>query len=58
MFLGALVIVGLYIIFSFEAQYTWGMIYALISSFLGALFAVLNGLFIKRMKPQSFLFTA
>ena len=47
-FLGALVIVGLYIIFSFEAQYTWGMIYALISSFLGALFAVLNGLFIKK----------
>lgn len=46
-FLGALVIVGLYIIFSFESQYTMGIVYALISSFLGAVFAVLNGLYIK-----------
>ena len=47
-FLGAMVIVGLYIIFSFESQYTMGIVYALISSFLGALFAVLNGLYIKK----------
>jgi len=46
-FLGAMVIGGLYIIFSFESQYTLGIIYALISSFLSALFAVLNGLYIK-----------
>lgn len=46
--LGLLVIVGLYIIFNFESQYKLGIIYALISSFLGALFSVLNGLFIKR----------
>lgn len=46
--LGLLVIAGLYIIFNFESQYTLGIIYALISSFLGALFAVLNGLFIKQ----------
>lgn len=49
--LGALVIVGLYIIFSLEAKYTWGIIYALISSFLGAFFAVLNGLFVKKYDP-------
>jgi drug/metabolite transporter (DMT)-like permease len=49
--LGALVIVGLYIIFSLEAKYTWGIIYALISSFLGALFSVLNGLFVKKYNP-------
>lgn len=47
-FLGAMVIAGLYIIFSFESQYTLGIIYALISSFLAALFAVLNGLYIKK----------
>jgi drug/metabolite transporter (DMT)-like permease len=46
--LGAMVVGGLYIIFSFESQYTWGIIYALISSFLSALFAVLNGLFVKK----------
>jgi drug/metabolite transporter (DMT)-like permease len=48
MFLGLLVIAGLYIIFNFESQYKLGIIYALIASFLGALFAVLNGLFIKK----------
>ena len=43
-----MVIIGLYIIFSFESQYTLGIIYALISSFLSALFSVLNGLFVKK----------
>jgi drug/metabolite transporter (DMT)-like permease len=46
--LGLLVIVGLYIIFNFQSQYALGIIYALISAFLSALFAVLNGLFIKK----------
>lgn len=46
--LGAMVVGGLYIIFKFESQYTWGIIYALISAFLSAVFAVLNGLFIKK----------
>jgi drug/metabolite transporter (DMT)-like permease len=46
--LGLFVIVGLYIIFNFESQYQLGIIYALISSFLGSLFAVLNGLFVKK----------
>jgi drug/metabolite transporter (DMT)-like permease len=54
--LGALVIVGLYIIFSLEAKYTWGIIYALISSFLGALFSVLNGLFVKKYDPGTISF--
>ncbi|QNM85966.1 DMT family transporter [Polaribacter pectinis] len=52
-FLGLLVIVGLYIIFNFESQYKLGVIYALISSFLGALFAVLNGLFIKKYSADT-----
>ncbi|MDG2194047.1 MAG: DMT family transporter [Polaribacter sp.] len=46
--LGMLVIGGLYIIFNFESQYSLGIMYALISSFLAALFSVLNGLFIKK----------
>ena len=46
--LGAMVVGGLSIIFTFESQYTWGIIYALISAFLSAVFSVLNGLFIKK----------
>ena len=55
-FLGLLVIVGLYIIFNFESQYKLGIIYALMSSFLGALFSVLNGLFIKKYNANSISF--
>ena len=47
-FLGLMVIGGLYIIFSFESRYTLGIVYALISSFLSALFSVLNGLFVRK----------
>ncbi|WKD86275.1 hypothetical protein KCTC32516_01642 [Polaribacter huanghezhanensis] len=46
--LGLLVIGGLYIIFNFETTYYLGIIYALISAFLAALFSVLNGIFIKK----------
>ncbi|MFY0631571.1 MAG: EamA family transporter [Flavobacteriaceae bacterium] len=51
-FLGLLVVVGLYIIFSFEPQYTLGIIYALISAFLSALFAVINALYVKKHKAD------
>ena len=51
--LGLIVIGGLSIIFTFESQYKLGIIYALTSSFLGSLFAVLNGLFIKRYNANS-----
>ncbi len=50
--LGLLVIFGLYIIFNFESQYLEGIIYALISASLSALFAVLNGLFVKEYKAE------
>lgn len=50
--LGLLVIGGLYIIFNFESQYALGIMYALISSFLSALFAVLNGLFVKEYEAD------
>ena len=54
--LGLLVIAGLYIIFNFESQYKLGIIYALIASFLGSLFAVLNGLFIKKHEADTISF--
>lgn len=51
-FLGLMVIVGLYIIFNFESSYLEGILYALLSAFLSALFAVLNGLFVKEYQPE------
>jgi len=48
LFFGVIVIAGLYLIFNVESQYTLGIIYALIASFLSALFTVLNGLYIKK----------
>ncbi|MEX6625538.1 DMT family transporter [Tenacibaculum salmonis] len=54
--LGLLVIGGLYIIFNFQSEYTLGIIYALISAFLSALFAVLNGLYIKKYDANTISF--
>lgn len=50
--LGLLVIVGLYIIFNFESKYSLGILYALIASFLSALFSVLNGMFVKKTDAE------
>ncbi|MCA6422337.1 MAG: DMT family transporter [Flavobacterium sp.] len=46
-FFGLLVVLGLYIIFNVEGNYFWGMITALISAFLSALFAVINSRLVK-----------
>lgn len=49
-FFGLIVIVGLYIIFDVEASYGFGIVLALISAFLSALFSVLNGKLAMRHK--------
>lgn len=54
--LGVGVVLGLYIIFNFESEYTSGILYALLASFLSALFSVLNGLFVKQYKPTQISF--
>jgi len=46
-FFGLLVVVGLYIIFNFEGDYYLGIILALTSAFLSALFSVVNGKYAK-----------
>jgi drug/metabolite transporter (DMT)-like permease len=50
-FFGLLVVVGLYIIFNVEGNYFWGMITALASAFLSALFAVINSKLVKSHDP-------
>ena len=46
-FFGMLVFAGLYIIFNVEGNYFWGIVTALTSAFLSALFAVINSKFVK-----------
>ncbi|KFD38509.1 permease [Schleiferia thermophila str. Yellowstone] len=50
--LGLSVVVGLYIIFNFETRYTLGIVIALTSAFLSALFSVINGIMVKTLKPN------
>ncbi|MCA0349016.1 MAG: DMT family transporter [Bacteroidetes bacterium] len=45
--LGILVIVGLYIIFNVKGNYFYGIVLALTSAFLSALFSVINSKFVK-----------
>jgi len=53
---GLLAIVGLYIIFQASTGYYLGILLALISAFLSALFSVLNGRFVQRYEAVSISF--
>ncbi|WP_430613491.1 DMT family transporter [Flavobacterium sp. JP2137] len=48
---GLIVIAGLTIIFSVEAQYVTGIVLGLISAFLSAVFSIINGKFAQRHEP-------
>jgi drug/metabolite transporter (DMT)-like permease len=50
--LGLLVILGLYLIFRVESNYFYGMIIALISSFLAAVFSIVNAQLVKKNRPS------
>ncbi len=50
-FFGLLVIVGLYIIFSFEGNYLNGILLALSSAFLSATFSIINGKYAVQYNP-------
>ena len=47
-FFGMIVFFGLFIIFKVEGNYTEGIIFALLSAFLSALFSVINSKFVKQ----------
>jgi drug/metabolite transporter (DMT)-like permease len=55
-FLGLMVIGGLYVIFRFEMNYWLGLIMAIASAFLSAVFTVINGKFTKRHSPYVLTF--
>lgn len=48
---GLIVIAGLYIIFKVEGQFFYGILLALTSAFLSALFSIINGKFAKEYNP-------
>ncbi len=49
---GLVVILGLYFIFNVGVEYTEGILLALVSAFLGAVFTLINGRLIKTHKPS------
>lgn len=55
-FFGLIVVVGLYIIFDVETSFALGIVLALISAFLSALFSVINGKFVQKNKASTISF--
>ncbi|WP_373493185.1 DMT family transporter, partial [Aquiflexum sp.] len=55
-FLGLMVIGGLYVIFRFELDYWLGLVMAIGSAFLSAVFTVINGRLIKKHNPYVLTF--
>ncbi|MBK5209444.1 MAG: DMT family transporter [Flavobacteriaceae bacterium] len=49
---GLIVISGLYLILDVEGNYTLGIVYALLASFLSVLFTVLNGLYVRKYTAE------
>ncbi|WP_282049805.1 DMT family transporter [Maribacter aquivivus] len=51
-FFGLMVVAGLYLIFKVETEYVYGMIIALVSAFLAAVFSLINGKLVQNHKPS------
>ena len=51
--LGIFAILGLYLIFEFEIQFMWGIIFAVCSAFLAAIFTIINSQWIKQYSALS-----
>jgi drug/metabolite transporter (DMT)-like permease len=54
--LGLIVLVGLYIIFSFDFQYKLGLLIAVSAGFTSALFSVLNSKMVRQINPRTITF--
>ena len=53
---GLIVIIGLFFIFNVSTEYTLGIVLALVSALLGAVFTLINGQLIKAHKPSLIAF--
>lgn len=54
--LGLTVLIGLYIIFSFDFRFKLGLVLGIISGFTLAIFAILNSTFVQRINPFTITF--
>ena len=54
--LGAMGMIGLYVVFQFEFDHALGLVMAIVSAFLSALFTVINGKFTLRHNPYMITF--
>jgi drug/metabolite transporter (DMT)-like permease len=52
LFLGMLVIAGIYFIFHFDPGYKWGIIIGLVSALLGSLFPIFNRILVQEISPE------
>lgn len=52
-FLGCIVIAGLYIVFTFSLHYRTGLLVGVLSGFTSALFSVINSKIVRRVNPYS-----
>ncbi|MBC7850163.1 MAG: DMT family transporter [Chitinophagaceae bacterium] len=53
--LGLLVMAGIFIIFHFDPAYKTGILVGLVSAFLGSIFPICNGIFVKRMNTETLM---
>ncbi|RNL54584.1 DMT family transporter [Pedobacter jejuensis] len=50
--IGLLIIVGIYMIFKFESQYTLGIIFGLSAAFAASIFSTINSTFVQKIQPS------
>lgn len=53
---GILIIFGIYLIFKFEFQYLWGIIFGLSAAFCASIFAIFNARMVKKTSPTIITF--
>ncbi|TJZ60690.1 EamA family transporter [Sphingobacterium olei] len=54
--IGLVIIFGIYLIFKFEFQYLWGIIFGLLCAFCASIFSILNARMVKRSSPTIITF--
>jgi len=51
-FIGLLIIIGIYMIFKFESQYTLGIIFGLLAAVASSFFSTINSTFVQKSEPS------
>jgi len=54
--IGLVIILGIYLIFTFEMQYKWGIIYGLLCAFCASIFSIINARMVKKNSPSLITF--